>query len=86
MIQDCYEWKHVRLVLGFVQACYQSGATMAARTEGGVCVKQKVFFVVCLGVFFPLVFHCAKPSVGVARENNQPGTGPLFPHGFKYNI
>lgn len=42
MIQDCNEWKHVRLVSGFVQGCYQRGATMAGKTEQAG-VEHKVF-------------------------------------------
>lgn len=63
----------MRLVLGFVQACYQRGPTMAAETEQA---RVKVFS----------VFQCLKSSVVVAGGNNHPDTGPLFQRGFKYNI
>lgn len=62
----------MRLVLGFVQACYQRRTTMAAKTEQA-CVKQKVF-----------VFQCSKPSVRAAGGNNRPDTDPLFLHTPKY--
>lgn len=44
MIQDCNEWKHVRLVWGFVQACYQRGATMAAKDGTGLCETESFCF------------------------------------------
>lgn len=56
----------MRLVLGFVQGCYQRQTTMAGETEQAFA-KQKVF-----------VFQRSKRAVRIAGENNRPGTGPLF--------
>lgn len=61
MIQDLNEWEHVRLGPGFVQFCYQRGATMAGKTE------HKVFY----------FSRRSKPSAGAARESDHPDTGLL---------
>lgn len=65
MIQNCFECKHVRLVLGFVQACHESGATMAARTERRV--RNRKFICCYLHWFSPSQFSSMQSPLWESR-------------------